>query len=223
MKRIFDFMFALAGLIISLPLWLIFGLLIWMEDRGPIFYTQDRVGKDGSMFKSMKFRSMMFSSKGKLSHVQAVENDPRITRIGKFLRATAMDELPQLINILKGEMSFVGPRALVPVEQEIGAKKEKSIFDLPGFSERSSIKPGLTGVAQVLVPRDVNRLIKFKYDIWYVRNQNLGIDIEIVLLSFLITFMGKWETRDGRFTKLVKRHKYRVESESRDIVLNGQE
>lgn len=151
-KRVFDVFLALMGIVLLFPFWLLFGFLIWLEDRGPIFYLQVRVGKGGKIFKSIKFRSMIPDAEKDLGPVQANENDPRITLIGRFLRKTAMDESLQLINIFKADMSFVGPRALRPVEIELNnASKIKSIFQVPGFKERSSVQPGLTGAAQVFV------------------------------------------------------------------------
>ena len=119
LKRPFDIALSFIGLVLSSPLWLLFGLLIWLQDRGPVFYGQERVGKNGRIFKALKFRSMIVDAEKGRGAVQAVENDPRVTKIGRILRATAMDELPQLWNIFKGDMSFVGPRALRPNEKEV--------------------------------------------------------------------------------------------------------
>jgi len=134
--------------------------------------------------------------------VQAEEDDARVTKIGVFLRATAMDELPQLINILKGDMSFVGPRALVDVEKEVSDNVYRSVFEIPGFVERSSIRPGLTGIAQILASRDIDRENKFKYDIWYIKNRNLFMDIRIIAVSFLVTLLGRWEIRRDKIKLL---------------------
>jgi len=194
MKRIFDFSLALIGLFISLPLWFIFGLAIWFEDGGPIFYFQERVGKDGKIFKSIKFRSMIAEAEKNLGPMQAKENDPRNTRIGRILRKTAMDELPQLVNILKGEMSFVGPRALRPMETEpTDAWRVRDIFHIPGFEKRASIQPGLTGVAQVFASRNLPREEKFKYDLWYIENMNFWLDIRLIAKSILVTLKARWD------------------------------
>ena len=107
-KRIFDFSFALSAIVLSFPLWIVFATLVWLEDRGQVFYIQERVGIGGKLFKSLKFRSMLPDAEKNCGPIQAKENDRRVTGLGRFLRATAMDELPQLWNILKGEMSFVG-------------------------------------------------------------------------------------------------------------------
>lgn len=204
MKRIFDFLLALLGLFISLPLWFIFSLAIWLEDGWPIFYVQERVGKNGKIFKNIKFRSMVRYAEKKVGPVQAKEHDTRVTNIGRLFRATAMDELSGLINILRGDMSFVGPRALRPVEIDSKDGQLRSVWEFEGFKERSLIRPGLTGIAQVLAPRDISRSEKFKYDIWYVKNQNFWLDIKIIILSFLVTFMAKWETRKERFKTLTR-------------------
>ncbi|MFA5411626.1 MAG: sugar transferase [Candidatus Omnitrophota bacterium] len=202
MKRAFDFALALFGLGISWPLWLLFSLAIWLEDFGPVFYLQERVGLNAKLFKGVKFRSMKAAADKGAEFLQAEEHDTRVTKFGRFLRITAMDELPQLINILKGEMSFVGPRALVPKEQETHEGRARSVFDFAGFQERSKVRPGLTGVAQVFAARDVSRERKFKYDIWYIKNRTFFLDIRLILLSFLVTFGGRWEIRKEKFAFL---------------------
>ena len=200
LKRGFDILLSFSGLILSSPLWLVFTLMIWLEDRGSIFYTQERVGKDGKVFTSFKFRSMVPNAEEGVGPLQAEENDPRITRVGKFLRATAMDELPQLLNILKGDMSFVGPRALRPLEIEVReparGNPTAKIDKLPNFKLRSSVRPGLTGLAQIYAPRDITKKNKFRYDLLYIKNQSLWLDIKLILLSFWITLKRKWETRE---------------------------
>lgn len=194
MKRIFDFFLALIGLFVSLPLWFTFGLAIWLEDKGSIFYFQERVGKNGEIFKGIKFRSMIPEAEKDLGPVQAKKNDPRDTKIGRILRKTAMDELPQLINILKGEMSFVGPRALRPMETELtDASRVRDIFHIPGFEKRASIQPGLTGVAQVFSSRSLVREEKFKYDLWYVDNISFWLDIKLIAKSILVTLKVGWD------------------------------
>jgi len=199
LKRPFDFLLSLTGIIFSSPLWILFGLLIVLEDGLPIFYFQERVGKGGKIFKAMKFRSMIKNAEKDTGPVQAVENDPRITRIGKLLRATAMDELPQLVNILKGDMSFVGPRSLRPKEKEVyGNPDETSIEDVPGYKERLAVRPGLTGVAQVYLPTDALRKEKFRYDLDYIKNQSFLFDLKLIILSFWITFRGKWQSRQKK-------------------------
>jgi lipopolysaccharide/colanic/teichoic acid biosynthesis glycosyltransferase len=123
-----------------------------------------------------------------------------VTRIGGLLRATAMDELPQLWNIFRGDMSFVGPRALRPGEIEVnGQGGAERLENVPGFAARSAVRPGLTGVAQIYAPRDIVRRHKFRYDRVYIRRQSFWLDLRLVLLSFWITFRGTWETRGKKF------------------------
>jgi len=211
LKRSFDFMLSLTGLIISSPLWILISLAIFLKDGFPIFYLQERIGKNGKIFRAVKFRSMIKDAEKKTGPIQAKENDSRVTQMGILLRHTAMDELPQLINILKGEMSFVGPRALRPQEREIQGESVKSIFDYPDFKERSKVRPGLTGIAQVFAPRNIDREHKFKYDLWYIRNQSFLLDIYIIILSFLITFEGKWEIGMDKFKFLAKGIRQRLD------------
>ena len=200
LKRLFDIVLSSIGLIGSSPLWLIFSLAVKLQDGGPIFYGQERVGKNGRIFKALKFRSMVPDAEKESGPIQATENDPRVTKTGKILRATAMDELPQLWNIFKGDMSFVGPRALRPKEKEVhGNPDEMNIEDIPAYKERMAVRPGLTGMAQVYLPTDALRSEKFKYDLLYIKNQSFLLDLKLIFLSFWITFRGKWESRSKKF------------------------
>ena len=143
---------------------------------------------------------MVDQAERELGPQQASERDPRVTRVGRLLRATAMDELPQLWNIFRGDMSFVGPRALRPDEVEVhGGRDSVPLEAIPGFAERSSIRPGLTGVAQIYAPRDVLRRQKFRYDRLYIRRRSFGLDVRLIALSFWITFRGTWEARNRKF------------------------
>jgi lipopolysaccharide/colanic/teichoic acid biosynthesis glycosyltransferase len=122
-----------------------------------------------------------------------------VTKIGRILRATAMDELPQLWNIFKGDMSFVGPRALRPNEKEVhGNSDERAIEDVPGYRERHAVRPGLTGLTQVYLPGDTPRRKKFRYDLLYIRKRSFWLDLKLIVLSFWITFRGKWESRANK-------------------------
>src|SRR4030042_6162378 len=155
LKRLFDIFLSAIGLICSSPLWILFGLAIILEGGLPIFYLQERVGRWGMTFKAKKFRSMIKEAENGTGPVQAVENDPRVTKVGRSLRATALDELPQLLNILKGDMSFVGQRALRPREKEVyGNPDEINIENVPGYKDRLAVRPGLTGMAQAYLPTD---------------------------------------------------------------------
>ena len=198
-KRTLDMTLSGVGLIVSSPIWAVLSLLIKAEDGGPIFFGQERVGEGGTTFRALKFRSMVQDAEAKVGALQASEHDPRVTRIGRIMRSTAMDELPQLWNIFRGDMSFVGPRALRPGEIEAGADAHVAMEDIPGYVDRHTVRPGLTGIAQIFAPRDVPRRHKFKYDRIYVRNRSFSLDIRLILLSFWITFRGTWETRGKKF------------------------
>src|SRR4030043_1105599 len=126
LKRLFDIFLSSIGILGSSPLWILFSLAIKLEDKGPVFYKQQRMGKNGRIFNALKFRSMIPDAEKHTGAVWATENDPRVTKVGRILRATAMDELPQLWNIFKGDMSFVGPRAERPELVEKFAKKIKN-------------------------------------------------------------------------------------------------
>jgi rhamnosyl/mannosyltransferase len=199
-KRIFDALLSGVGLCLSSPLWLLFSLAIKLDDGGPIFYAQDRVGRRGRRFKSRKFRSMVEDADRRFGPLQAQEVDPRVTRVGRILRGTAMDELPQLWNIFRGDMSFVGPRALMPEEIETSATGQPvPIEKIAGYEARHEVRPGLTGIAQVFANRDIPRRQKFRYDVLYIRKQTFWLDIRLIALSFWITFRGKWEHRGRKF------------------------
>jgi lipopolysaccharide/colanic/teichoic acid biosynthesis glycosyltransferase len=196
MKRIFDASLAAAGLLLSSPLWFLIPIAIKLEDGGPIFFPQDRVGLRGRVFMALKFRSMRPDAEALTGPVQATENDPRVTRIGRLLRGTAMDELPQLVNILRGDMSFVGPRPLRPGEVDVrGDGQVTRLDEIPGYRERHGVRPGLTGLTQVYAPRDISRASKFKLDRLYIKRAGFWLDVRLILLSFWITARGTWEVR----------------------------
>jgi len=196
MKRIFDASLAAAGLLLSSPLWFLIPIAIKLEDGGPIFFPQGRVGLRGRVFMALKFRSMRPDAEALTGPVQATENDPRVTRIGRLLRGTAMDELPQLVNILRGDMSFVGPRPLRPGEVDVrGDGQVTRLDEIPGYHERHGVRPGLTGLTQVYAPRDISRASKFKLDRLYIKRAGFWLDLRLILLSFWITARGTWEVR----------------------------
>lgn len=198
LKRPFDLILSGLGILLSSPLWVVIILLILIDDGWPVFYFQERVGKGGRRFKVIKFRTMIREAEQAGEPVQASENDPRVTRMGRFLRKTALDELPQLLNILKGEMSFVGPRALRPEEKEVRGDKVVPLSQLPGYQQRHQVVPGLTGLAQVYLPADAPRQKKLRYDLLYVRKRSFYLDIKLILLSFWISFRGRWESREKK-------------------------
>jgi len=198
LKRIFDIVFAATGLVVSSPLWVLLAAAVKLQDGGPVFFRQDRSGLNGRVFDVLKFRSMRVDAEHRGAR-QAVTNDPRITWVGRWMRATAMDELPQLWNILTGDMSVVGPRALRPGEIEAhGIGVLERLEDVPGFSVRSSVRPGLTGVAQIYACRNLPRRQKFRYDRLYIHQQSIGLDLRLVTLSFWISLSGAWEVRGDR-------------------------
>ena len=198
-KRVFDASLAGVGLLVSVPFWCVIPLAIKLEDGGSVFFPQARVGLNGRVFDALKFRSMRPNAEALTGPVQAAENDPRVTRVGRVLRATAMDELPQLWNILRGDMSFVGPRPLRPGEVEVrGDGQLVALAEIPGYQERHSVRPGLTGLTQVYAPRDISRTSKFRLDLLYLKRASFWLDLKLILLSFWITGRGAWEARDRK-------------------------
>jgi lipopolysaccharide/colanic/teichoic acid biosynthesis glycosyltransferase len=196
-KRLFDLVLSAAGVVVSWPLWLVVAAAIKLEDGGPVFFRQQRVGFMGALFTAYKFRSMVVDAAAAPPR-QAEQDDPRITRVGRWLRATAMDELPQLLNILRGDMSFVGPRPLAEGESEVGDGVFVRLDEIPGYHQRHAVRPGLTGITQVFAPRDLTRARKFRFDLLYVRRAGLCLDLWLIALSFWITFRGKWEDRSDK-------------------------
>jgi len=196
LKRPLDIVLSTLMVILSLPVSLLIALAIKLEDGGPIFYRQERWGRGGTRFSAYKFRTMVANSDQEFGIKQARENDPRISKVGLILRAMGLDELPQLLNIFLGEMSFVGPRSLAVgeiVKDENGNVVQYE--DIPGFWERLSVRPGLTGLATIYIRKDIPPRHKFRYDLLYIRKQSFWLDVRLIFLSFWISFRGKWETR----------------------------
>lgn len=199
-KRALDVALSGTGLVLSMPIWTLVAAAVKLEDGGDVFYSQDRVGLHGRTFRVFKFRSMIQDAEARVGALQASAHDPRITRIGRLMRATALDELPQLWSIFRGDMSFVGPRALRPGEIEVnGDGRHIALEDVPGFDLRCQVPPGLTGVAQIYAPRDIPRRQKFRYDRVYIRRRSWWLDVRLIMLSFWITFRGTWEVRGRKF------------------------
>lgn len=182
-SRILDICLSLIGLTIGIPLVIIFGILIKLEDKGPIIYKQERVGKHGKLFNVYKLRSMRVDAE-KYGAQWAQNNDPRILKVGNFIRKTRIDEIPQLFNILKGDMSIVGPRP------------ERPMFtmqfndDIDGFINRLLVKPGLTGWAQVNGGYEMTPGEKLQWDLDYIQSRNIFIDIRIILKTIYVVLTG---------------------------------
>ncbi len=188
-KNIFDLLFSLLFLITFMPLFIIISLLIKLSSRGPIFFIQKRIGKNNIPFKCIKFRTMYPEAKDILENLlmkdslmkkefketHKIKNDPRITTIGKILRKTSLDELPQFINVLRGEMSIIGPRPIVKEEKEKYGKDFKKVF---------SIKPGISGLWQVSGRNNLTYKRRVKLDLIYAENYNLLMDLRILLRTF---------------------------------------
>jgi len=196
LKRPLDVMLSSVMIILSLPVSLPIACAIKIEDRSSIFYRQERWGRSGRRFRAYKFRTMVPNSDKDFGIKQAKENDSRITTVGRVLRAMGLDELPQLINIFLGDMSFVGPRSLA-VGEIVKDKKGNMVEyeDINGFWERLRVRPGLTGLATIYIPKDASPRRKLRYDRIYIQKQSFWLDVRLIALSFWISFRGKWETR----------------------------
>jgi exopolysaccharide biosynthesis polyprenyl glycosylphosphotransferase len=185
MKRIADIALALAGLVLAAPLILLGGLAVWIDDRGPVFFAQNRVGKNHTTFRLYKLRSMRHGGGGDL---YTQPGDARITRVGRLLRATRIDEFPQLWNVLRGDMSLIGPRA------EWDRLVENYEREIPCYHFRHLVKPGITGWAQVNYPYGANledTLRKLEFDLYYIRHFSFTLDASIVLKTIHIMLFGK--------------------------------
>jgi len=187
MKRISGFILSLIGLILFSPLILIISILIKIDSSGPVFYKQERVGENGKAFKLLKFRSMIESAESK-GPAWAGKNDERITRIGRWIRKWRLDELPQLVNVLRGDMSFVGPRP------ERAYFVEKLREEIPFYDQRFFVKPGITGLAQVKYQYGASKedaLEKLRYDLYYIKNLSSLFDLLIIFETIKVVLSGK--------------------------------
>lgn len=181
LKRLMDIVFSLAGLVLAAPFMIVIAILIKLYDGGPIFYKQERLTQNNKVFYVLKFRSMRVDSEAQGARL-AMKDDDRVTPIGKVLRNIHFDELPQIFNILKGEMSLVGPR---PERPEIAAQYAKEI---PEFPYRLKVKAGLTGFAQVYGKYNTTPYDKLKLDLKYIENYSLALDMKLLFLTFKILF-----------------------------------
>lgn len=195
-KRLMDLAILASAHVLLGPLWLLIWsvvpLAIWLEDRSPIFYRQRRLGLNGRPFNVLKFRTMIPNAEKHTGAVWATKDDPRITRVGRILRRTALDELPQVVNIARGDMSFVGPRSERP---ELHAQFAKAI---PGFERRLAVLPGLTGLAQVKGDYNLPPAEKLAYDLEYIQRWSLWLDIRLLAASVGKTFTLAWDHKSER-------------------------
>jgi Undecaprenyl-phosphate galactose phosphotransferase WbaP len=196
LKRASDLLLSLVSLVITFPLFLFFSLLIWIDSPGPVIYTQQRLGRGGKVFNIYKFRTMVVGAEEELKILLAenenlraeyetyhkLQNDPRVTRVGRFLRVTSFDEFPQIINVIKGEMSWVGPRAYLP--SELGQMGESA-----GIIHR--VSPGLTGWWQVMGRHSLSFKERLQLDEYYISNFSLLMDVFILFKTFFIVVSGR--------------------------------
>ena len=203
-KRGFDILASVVGLLVLFPVLLVCGLLIKLEDGGPIFYRGMRVGKHSKPFRIFKFRTMLVNAE-RLGGPSTADDDPRITRTGKFLRKYKLDEIPQLLNVLRGEMSFVGPRPEVPMEVETYTEEEKGVLLVrPGITDWASIK--FCNEGEILrgskdphqTYREKIRPEKLKLELNYVKNHSLRVDFKILTQTFLILFITRLKNRESK-------------------------
>ncbi len=193
MKRLFDIVLSMVGLILSAPIWAVVAFMV-RRDGGPVFFAQERWGRNGERIRVRKFRTMTHATMD--SGLPATHDDPRITPIGRKLRAAGLDELPQLLSILSGDMSFVGPRALAVDERIRDADGSMRRYDeVPGFQERLAVQPGLTGWTTVYFPKDLPVRQKFEQDVTYIATRTFALDLRLFALSLWISVMGRWESR----------------------------
>lgn len=192
LKRVFDILFSLFGIVFLLPLLVFIPLIIYLYDGRPVLYSDLRVGKNKKLYTHYKFRSMVVGAERKTGPVWSRYEDDRVTALGRVLRATAMDELPQLWNILKGDMSFVGPRP------ERLFFVEKFLEEIPDYEKRFSVKPGLTGIAQVYGKYNTSAQKKLERDLEYIKKRSMFLDLWLIFLSFMITLKGGWTRFEGK-------------------------
>ena len=182
-QRVLDIVLSVIGILIGIPLMIVFGILIKVEDNGPITYKQERLGKGGKKFYIYKLRSMRTDAE-KFGAQWAEKDDPRITKVGKFIRKTRIDEIPQLFNILKGDMSIIGPRPERP------SFTEEFNQEIPGFINRLAVKPGLTGWAQVNGGYEITPREKLIEDIYYIENRSVLLDLKILFKTIKVVLTG---------------------------------
>lgn len=181
-KRLIDIILSLIVLIVFLPVWIIVAIIIKATSKGPMFFFQDRPGQYKEIFKVYKFRTMKLGSDKMVKGQEVMKDDDRVTSVGKFLRRTKIDEIPQVLNVLKGEMSLVGPRP-----ERISSLEE---YD-DEISKRLNMKPGMTGLAQVSGNIHLDLKDRYKYDIYYVEHYSLWLDIKIIVRTVGVVLFGE--------------------------------
>jgi sugar transferase (PEP-CTERM system associated) len=187
-KRALEVVLSAAGMVLFFPVMLVVAVLIKLDSKGPVLFAQERVGKNGKTIRILKFRSMMVDAEEKTGPVWASKNDPRITRVGRILRKIRFDELPQFVNVLRGDMSFVGPR---PERPHFVAQLEKAI---PYYGQRHRVKPGVTGWAQVRYRYGASvedTIEKLQYDLYYIKNLSIWLDLAIIVQTLKIVLRGR--------------------------------
>lgn len=187
-KRLIDFLLSLTGLVVASPVFLVVTLLLAIANNGKSFFFQLRPGKNGRIFRIVKFKTMIDKRD---ASGQLLPDDQRLTPVGRFVRKTSLDEIPQLINVLKGDMSLIGPRPLLV---------EYLPLYSPEQSRRHEVRPGITGWAQVNGRNTISWNQKFEYDVWYVDHLSLMLDVKILLMTILKVFKREGINQDGRAT-----------------------
>lgn len=188
LKRIFDMFLSTVGLVLLFPFLMVMAVLVKVKLGSPVFFIQERVGKDNKLFKMIKFRSMLddYDETGKL-----LSDNERLTDFGRILRATSIDELPELINVLKGDMSIVGPRPLLKQYLPLYSRKQL---------RRHEVRPGITGWAQINGRNAISWREKFKHDVWYIDNWSLWLDIKIIFMTVRKVFVREGVNQDDKVT-----------------------
>lgn len=187
-KRVVDIVASILILVVTAPLWIFVGIAIKLNSPGPLVYSQERVGKNGKLFRMHKFRSMYQDAEARSGPVWATQNDPRITSVGRFLRKTRLDEIPQFMDVLRGDMSLVGPR---PERPHFVEKLSKEV---PLYKRRLAVKPGITGWAQIKQGYDTSIedvKSKVRYDLFYIENMSFRMDLKILIMTVYVMIAGK--------------------------------
>ena len=200
-KRILDLIIALIAVVVLFPIFIIIGILVKLDSKGPVIFVQDRLTLNGKIFKMYKFRTMCVNAEQQGTGAYSFGDDPRITKIGDILRKLSLDELLQLFNIIKGDMSFVGPRPILtyhPCEYSEYNEEEKKVF---------TVRPGITGWAQVNGRNSVDWIQRFELNEWYVEHVSLGLDLKIIFMTIAQVFSRKEIVIQGETAKGFKERK----------------